>query len=362
MCHDPISLYSSACIPAMQNKLYISKIEALEAPSASLDLIQNNSGLVFNRSFNSDVVQYDDTYQNDQGYSPHFQEHLNYVCSLCANFLSDKDSLVVDVGCGKGGFVHTLRNNGINAVGYDYTYQGSSPFIEKSFFNINSHHKGDLLTLRHVLEHIPSPWQFLEDIAKANAYSGLLYIEVPDLDWILLHRAYFDLFHEHVNYFRLDDFLSRFGDAVVLHSNTFGGQYLSLFLRLDFFRYSSSPPFFPSTNVNLFESFSNLSYSESLAYSSLHEFKQIVVWGAASKGVIFAARSPDALKHKFNYAIDINPMKHRHFMPLSGVEVVDPKSGLAMLTASSVVIIMNPNYEREIRDALPSDQPTLVLH
>ena len=217
----------------MQNKLFSTRAEALAAPSASLELCQDDSGLVFNQSFNSAVVTYDDSYQNDQGHSLQFQRHLDEVCGVCCRYLTSNESLIVDVGCGKGGFVELLRGKGLNAIGYDNAYQGSSPYIRNSFFSADSHERGDLLTLRHVLEHIHSPWQFLDGIAAANGYQGLLYVEVPDLEWILEHRAYFDLFHEHVNYFRTDDFLRCFGDGVIFHSKSFGGQYLSVVISLE---------------------------------------------------------------------------------------------------------------------------------
>ena len=47
---------------------------------------------------------------------------------------------------------------------------------------------------------------FIRDLADANGHKGLLYIEVPDLIWILENHAYYDLFHEHVNYFCARDF------------------------------------------------------------------------------------------------------------------------------------------------------------
>lgn len=158
----------------MQNKLYSARAQALAAPLASLELCQDETGLVFNRSFDPAIVIYDDNYQNDQGYSSQFQRHLNEVCELCCGYLVSKESLVVDVGCGKGGFVELLRRKGVNAIGYDNAYQGSSPYIRRSFFSVDSHDRGDLLALRHVLEHIPSPWQFLDGIAAANGYKGLL--------------------------------------------------------------------------------------------------------------------------------------------------------------------------------------------
>lgn len=86
-----------------------------------------------------------------------------------------------------------------------------------------------------------------------------------------------------------------------------------------------------------------------------------MLWGAAAKGVVFAAKAPPAIKSKITYAIDINPSKQGYFKPTSGVEVLDPATGIAMLGSSSLVVIMNPNYEEEIRETLPGNQPYLVL-
>jgi hypothetical protein len=354
-------LYRASGIPAMQNKLYPSKIEALNAPSACLELAQDETGLVFNRCFDPAVVTYDDSYQNEQGYSMQFQEHLYEISGLCRRYLARQGYLLVDVGCGKGGFVELLRSQGVNAVGYDNAYQGHSPYIRKSFFRKDSHDKGDLLTLRHVLEHVPSPWQFLEDVAAANSYRGLIYIEVPDLEWILKCRAYFDLFHEHVNYFRAEDFSRRFGEGVIFQSNSFGGQYLSVVINLECVRDCGQSLQARENDPVLQVAFAQLSAYEDQAYVSLTDSHEVVIWGAASKGVVFAAKAPPAIKRKVAYAIDINPRKHEHFMPISGVEVVSAEAGVSRLDTSTLIVIMNPNYEKEIRKSLPHNQPCLVI-
>ncbi len=346
----------------MQNKLFSTRAEALAAPSASLELCQDETGLVFNRCFDPAVVAYDDSYQNDQGHSLQFQRHLEKVCELCCRHLSSKKDLVVDVGCGKGGFVELMREKGVDAVGYDNAYQGDSPYIRKSFFSADSHDRGNLLTLRHVLEHIPSPWKFLDSIAAANGHQGLLYVEVPDLEWILEHRAYFDLFHEHVNYFRADDFSRRLGDGVIFQTKSFGGQYLSVVINLECVRDCGQPSLTPESVHDLQIAFDRLSAYEDKTYASLTDNHDIVIWGAAAKGVVFTSKAPPAIKSRISYSIDINPRKQGHFMPISGVEVLDPTTGVSMLDPSSLIVIMNPNYEQEIRGSLPHNQSCLVLH
>src|SRR3546814_9608010 len=52
-----------------------------------------------------------------------------------------------------------------------------------------------------------------------------IYIEVPCFDWIVEHSAWFDVFYEHVNYFRLADLRAMFG-TVHEAGHLFGGQYL----------------------------------------------------------------------------------------------------------------------------------------
>ena len=83
----------------------------------------------------------------------------------------------------------------------------------------------DGIVLRHVLEHVVDPVAFLGGLLESNGGEGRIYIEVPCLDWIVRHDAWFDIFYEHVNYFRLADFERMFG---TLHEvgHAFDGQYL----------------------------------------------------------------------------------------------------------------------------------------
>jgi SAM-dependent methyltransferase len=355
-------LYSSAGIPAMQNRLYSSQADAMAAPSADIELSWHDTGFVFNRRFDPGLVVYDKNYQNDQGYSVHFLQHLDQVSSLCKEYLPSNECLIVDVGCGKGGFVELLRSKGLNAVGYDNAYEGEIFYIRKQFFGSDSHEKGDLLILRHVLEHIPSPWEFLNMLADANQYKGRLYIEVPDLLWILENHAFFDIFHEHVNYFQASDFIRRFGDAIVHSSTSFGGQYLSIVIDLSGIKHESPTLKVGDSCPDILMSFDRLSEFEQITYASFSRESNIVLWGAGAKGVVFASKAPLEIRKKILYAIDINPSKHGSYMPISGIEVIDHSSGVESLKPSSHVIIMNPNYEKEIRSLLPSNQPCSALH
>lgn len=102
------------------------------------------------------------------------------------------------------------------------------------------------LILRHVLEHISHPYDFLCQLRDANGGGGMIYIEVPCFDWILGKRAWFDIFYEHVNYFRLTDF-DRMFDRVIQKGRFFGDQYLYVVADLASLR---EPEFDKSDNVD----------------------------------------------------------------------------------------------------------------
>src|SRR5690606_2119789 len=112
-----------------------------------------------------------------------------------------------------GWFLELLRQRGHRVPGIDPAYEGDNPDVIKAPFTRELGLSADAIVLRHVLEHIADPFAFLGAIADANR-GGLIYIEVPCLDWIIAHRAWFDLFYEHVNYFRLDDLRRCFGTVL----------------------------------------------------------------------------------------------------------------------------------------------------
>ena len=83
--------------------------------------------------------------------------------------------------------------------------------------------------LRHVLEHIPNPFEFLLRLKEANGRKGRIYIEVPCFDWICEHCAWFDIFYEHVNCCRISDFYRMFGSVVEVGRSVVDKQMAYLF-------------------------------------------------------------------------------------------------------------------------------------
>lgn len=95
-----------------------------------------------------------------------------------------KDSAILDVGCGSGDFLYTLRENGFrNLLGID-------PFIEKNIEYKNglrilkqtiSDAKGiwDLIMFHHSFEHLPNPLEILQSVSKLLNKGGVCLIRIP---------------------------------------------------------------------------------------------------------------------------------------------------------------------------------------
>jgi SAM-dependent methyltransferase len=328
-------------VPVYQNKMFATAEQAKLCPRGSIRLVQDpTSGITHNSAFDASLLTYDQSYQNEQGFSPAFQSHLDAVLALITRHFSA--STIMEVGCGKGAFLEAMRSRGLDAFGIDPAYEGHADYILKGHFGPEIGIKAGCIVMRHTLEHIADPARFLRTIRDANCGSGLIYIEVPCMDWVLSHNAWFDVFYEHVNYFRLADFNRLFG-RVIESGRLFGGQYLYAIAELGSLRDPATLfPLQPDLTIP-----KDFFRGVETALMTRTTGSRHAIWGAAAKGVMFAHH---ASIHgiTFDFAIDINPAKQGKFLAGSGLQVLSPDEGLRNLRAGDDIFVMNTNYLHEI--------------
>ncbi|MFI8751695.1 class I SAM-dependent methyltransferase [Vreelandella lionensis] len=334
-------LYRVEGVPTLQNRVYDTFLEALNSPTGNITLVQDPvSGLVYNKDFDPNAVIYDRNYNNEQAISDVFKLHLEGVANIVIRNLGKKK--IVEIGCGKGFFLELMLEKGFDITGYDPSYTGENPRIEKKFYDATIRNNAKGIILRHVLEHIASPWEFLHTIKSANGGQGLIYIEVPCLDWIIKHNAWFDIFYEHVNYFRMADFENIFSH-IRDSGKLFSGQYLYIVADLADLRQA------PKKDINpvVFPKSFSFNIEGVDANSYINNENKAVVWGASSKGVIFSLMK----KHQKNisFAVDINPAKQGKYLPVTGLLVLSPQQFMEEFPEISEVYVMNSNYLDEVR-------------
>lgn len=129
-------------------------------------------------------------------------------------FLASKDIRIADIGCGKGGLLSFLKEQGFsNITGVeidpkcaDYARNNFKVPVETGSVNNLPFEKNslDMLIYNHVLEHLDEPARALDEAGKALKKDGLVFIEVPDASRYSDGRV-FDYFwfcmREHINHF-----------------------------------------------------------------------------------------------------------------------------------------------------------------
>lgn len=333
-------LYAIEQVPVLQNRLFDTVAEARNCVRGDVDLrVDPATGIVVNTAFDPSRVCYDRHYNNEQSVSPTFARHLDAAALLIRRHLGDRG--LYEIGCGKGTFLERLAGGGCEVGGCDPTYEGSNPAVTRAFFAADAGIRGRQFILRHVLEHVVDPVAFLRMLADANG-GGSIYIEVPCLDWIIDRCAWFDIFYEHVNYFRVDDFRRIFGRLQTYR--LFGGQYLAVIADLTTLRDRAAiralaskevSPAFPQT------------FGPPVTVTAEPDD---VIWGAASKGVIYALLR-ERLGCPVTAAVDVHPAKQQRLLPATGVPTLSPAMLRDRLPRGGRVIVMNSNYLPEIRAA-----------
>jgi 2-polyprenyl-3-methyl-5-hydroxy-6-metoxy-1,4-benzoquinol methylase len=104
--------------------------------------------------------------------------------NLITNQVSKKNISILDIGCGTGDFL-TLGNNLYNVIGVEPN-ESAKAIAEKKGLQIYStldevlEKKFDVITLWHVLEHVPNYDEYLIKIKSMLNNDGILIIAVPN--------------------------------------------------------------------------------------------------------------------------------------------------------------------------------------
>lgn len=337
-------------LPVFQNVTYGTRAAAISAPQAEFELATcTTCTFSFNVRFDAQLAVYDDSYDNHVA-SAFFLDYYETLARMLISRLGLVDGTVYDVGCGKGEFLRVLCSlaPGIRGVGID---PSCTPVREANFELIRSHFDASLFAddarlviLRHVLEHLDQPVEFLSALRQAMP-AAPLYVEVPDLDWILENEAYWDFCYEHCNYFTMESLnlaLSQALFEIVDQQRSFGDQYQwALVLPA-----TKSATFTPEPGQAL-EAVRRYLLAETAGLSEMQRNADraggIALWGMATKGVLLST----LLSHSIHGGIDMNPAKQGRFAAGSGVAIHSP-AWLQELSPSATILVMNPNYLNEI--------------
>jgi hypothetical protein len=359
-----------SAVPVHCNLLWPDRDGALASPRGDMRLgFCSTCGHVFNTAFDPGLMEYTQAYENSLHFSPRFQAYAEDLADRLIARHNIRNTDVIDIGCGKGDFLALLCERGDNkGYGFDPSYvpeimppeRAARMTIIRDFYSpAYTSYKADLITCRHVLEHIQFPRNFVTNVRTAvgTRISTVVFFEVPNVLYTLKDLGIWDLIYEHCSYFSGPSLASVFracGFAVQELHELYEGQFLGIATTPD---RQDTPVSSPSPDVRmlagLVEKFAD-SYSAKVqewrgrfsSWSTRGE--RVAVWGGGSKGVTFL----NTLKpgETVGCMVDINPRKQGMFVAGTGQKVVSPE--YLKEYQPDAVVIMNPIYRDEIRRQL----------
>lgn len=353
--------------PVMINVLYESHHEATTVTRGDIVLsFCEESGHVFNQSFDESLLDYSLEYNNTLHHSPRFQEYAEELCENLVDQFDLRGKSIIDVGCGHGDFLRLICEvGGCTGHGFDPSYRprkqpepAGVDFSRSYFSPENAPKQIDFVCCRHVLEHIKEPREFLRMLRKSVGASRevTFFFEVPNALFMLRNMAIWDIIYEHCSYYTPTSLRRLFcgaGFEVLDVRERFGGQFLTLCAR-------PAPPtseaFGDTAPLRALVKAFRSRYQDEVTHvhnkllAARAAGRSAVIWGAGSKGITFlnVLGSSETIR----YAIDINTSKHGKYVAGTGQPIHPPER--IQTEPADIVLIMNPIYESEIRQAVAS--------
>lgn len=322
-------------------------------------------GLIENHAFQEERVVYGEGYENSLHFSEFFQGYLRDLARDLVREHGLEGQRVAEIGCGDGEFLEQLCRAGAGeGLGFDPSYppglpdtlhEGRVRVVRDYFRPEPGCLDADAVVCRQVLEHVPDPRAFVEDV-KAALRPGarpVVVFEVPNTTYTLDRVSLWDVIYEHRTYFTKGSLARVFtaaGFDVTAAAETYESQYVAVTARpAEGPGRISIPVDGPEEIRAAVDRFASRAHERIRGWrdrlAALHaDGKRVALWGAGARGVNFLnIADPEGV---VEVAVDLNERKHGLHLAGTG-QAVRPPAHLAEFRPD-VVVITNPVYQEEI--------------
>ena len=357
-------------VPAPVCVLWPDSASARACPRGDMELAYDGTiGRLTNTAFDARCIEYAEGYENSLSFSEFFQGYLDGLARDLAERHDLSGKRVIEIGSGDGEFISSIcQLSGAEGIGYEPSWaEGRDTQLADGRVQIvrglfppqqGAAPQAALVVCRQVLEHIEKPEPFLDAVRAATAPGSTVVFEVPNARDTLNRCSWFDLIYEHVHVFTAGSLarqLAKAGFCVTRAEETYSGQFVLVEATVPESGAGSVPPEFENLRTLEDEVTSFAEEWPKRRQAWIDELdqlgsagKRISIWGTGARGINFLNLA-DPEGH-IQGAVDLNPRKHGRYVAGSG-QCVQPPDWLKTFQPD-LVIVMNPNYEDEIRTAL----------
>lgn len=327
---------------------------------------------------------FDDKYTYFSSFSSTWLKHLKeYVDMMMDRFSFNTDSLVIEIASNDGCLLENFVKNKIPVLGIEPT---ANTAIEaekrgvrtiKEFFGtefVNTKLKpeglvGDLIIGNNVLAHVPNINDFVMGMKLALKEGGIITMEFPHLLNLIKESQFDTIYHEHFTYLSLNTVYEIFKEAGLEIFDceklvTHGGSLRIYAKHAGYKNHERTTRFSEIYDEEIKEGVKNIDYYlgfqekvYDIKYDALlflinekRKGKNIIGYGAASKGNTFLNYCGIHGTDLINYVVDASPHKQNKYLPGSHIPVVN--EDIIKETKPDYIIILPWNIKEEISEQL----------
>ena len=309
-----------------------SEREAVTMDKYSLNYVQcMRCTHIWNPHFDYTVIPYEKNPNRMFNDGISWKTYLKSAVNKLVQCLPERP-VIIDIGCGEGQFLRALQSS----VGKKGSYFGFDPnvssstgvgidFIPEYFEPIEGlkRYQPDLVCMRHVLEHLKDPAEFVEQLAVGAEYIEkpvYFFAETPCVDIAITSNRVVDFFYEHPSQFTETSFteLMKLGGEVSWVKTGYGDEVVHGLLNLGL---SNSKKMQKEKSKIFFEKVrKNKKQVQFGLFERLTKNKRIAIWGGTGKAATFVQHY-ELNRDKFPLVVDSDIQKVGTFVPGSGQEI-----------------------------------------
>ncbi|MBZ7950246.1 methyltransferase domain-containing protein [Campylobacter molothri] len=240
------------------NNAFVSVAEIQRIPSKNdnyckgdleLEIIQcNKCGYIYNAKFDNDKMKkayYSGEYITPMALSKTMNSYIKFLRDKIKQY-AKSDSVFLEIAPGGCDLIFALSKDSKFIYSIDPSVTPDILLKDvnniqhiKDCFSYNTvnqklSHKIDFIISRHLIEHINTPRQFLEDMVKVITNDGIIYLETPNVLNIFEFKRFYEIRHEHCGYYQnatLVNIMKEFGCEPLECLNLYDGQWLGWFFK-----------------------------------------------------------------------------------------------------------------------------------
>ena len=249
----------------------------------------------------------------------------------------------IEVGAGKGDFLEVLERLDVNAYGIEHSLENIEECkkkklkVERAYLTElpeDCNKKYSLVVCNNFLEHQPETKNYLSCLRDLVSDDGVIYISVPNVDYLLEKKCLYEFVADHLVYFTektLRKAMEINGFSILEAYKKNNGNDLVLIAK-------------PETRINIDGAIETVSDIVKSIQKEVNKHKNVAIWSAGHRALALMAI---AKLEQIKYVIDSATFKQGKFTPILHKKIISPEDFIS--TNCDLLIIMLPgNYAEQV--------------